>query len=764
MRRLALLALVPALPAPLFAGVVYVDAAATGANTGTSWLDAHTSLRVALDAAVAGDELWIAQGTYVPGPTASEADSFFLKDGVALYGGFAGGETALAQRDPVARPTVLSGDVNGDDILSPWPSGWNIVTSNSAHVVTAIGVGPTAVLDGLVISQGHTGPSGTFAGAPEMRGSGLLNLGASPTVRDCVFQYNVAAWAWGAAIYNGDSSPEITGCTFRYNAVHLACGAGIGNIGDSSPVIRDCLFTNNQATTASGGQEAQGCAIACYWDVPPITVEGCTFRYNEAKQFYASGAGFEQARGGGISSFTDGLTVKDCVFEHNSANAGGAIFTWGDATIVDCVFRENAVYNMISTGVTISGYGSAIGVFTGYYASTADEVRVVNCSVVDNHVVNGESGAVAAGGVGLLRLENSVLWGNTAPPPASPRQVHYKGAVQLSHCCVENLFVPDANDPVPQPSEIPGCIDADPLFANRAGGDLRLTLGSPCVDAGATALVPGLATTDLDGNDRVAFGATSFDVDLGPYEFGSSAPAACPSLVVSPASQAVTEGLPVTFEVLAQGVDLVYQWRKDGGALPGATAPSLTLPAVTPSDAGAYDVVVSNGCGSLASAIATLTVTAQPLGDVVCSGDGTDPGCPCGNDKDFGSGCENSTGEGAALSGAGSRSVSAGTAVLTCTHLPANQNGIYFMGTNLLNGGVGLAFGDGLRCTNAIKRFSVQNAGPQGVMTLANPAALAPAEIGAGATRLFQVWFRDPSGPCGTGWNTSNAYRITFEP
>lgn len=754
-----------ALAASAHAGVVYVDVDALGAGDGSSWSDAKTSLRAALDAAQAGDDLWIAEGTYVPGPTAEETDSFFLKDGVGLYGGFSGNETALSQRDPVAHPTILSGDVNGDDVLpASWPTGWNIVTANSAHIVTANGVGPTAVLDGLVISQGHTGPSGTFAGAPEMRGSGLLNLGASPTVRDCVFQYNVSGWAWGAAIHNLDSSPSITGCTFRYNAVHLSCGAGIGNIGNSAPVIRDCLFESNQATTASGGQEAQGCAIANYWDVPPITVERCTFRYNVAKQFYASGGGFEQARGGGISSFNDGLTVRECVFEYNSANAGGAIFVWGDATIVNCLFRENSVYNMIQSGITVSGYASAVGAFTGYYANTADEVRVSGCTVVDNHVVLGESGAVSAGGAGTLKLTNSILWGNTAPPPASPRQMHYSGAVELAYCCVENLFVPDANDPVPPLSEIPGSIDGDPLFQSQAGGDLHLLPGSPCIDAGNNGLVPGLATTDLEGNDRVALGAGSFTVDMGCYEFGSPAPAACPSLVNGPSSQTAVEGTSATFDVLAQGQNISYQWRKDGAPLAGATSPTLVLDPVSLSDAGAYDVVVSNACASITSAVATLNVTPEPLGSILCSGDGTDPGCPCGNDKDPGMGCENSTGEGASLTGSGSRSITAGTAVLSAGNLPPNQNGIFFMGDNLINGGIGLAFGDGLRCTNALRRFAVQNSGSQGTLSLADPAALAPTQIAAGDTRLFQVWFRDPSGPCGSGWNTSNAYEIDFLP
>jgi hypothetical protein len=257
---------------------------------------------------------------------------------------------------------------------------------------------------------------------------------------------------------------------------------------------------------------------------------------------------------------------------------------------------------------------------------------------------------------------------------------------------------------------------------------------------------------------------------MGPYEYGSSAPAACPTIVSAPQSVAVVAGEAAGFEVLAQGLNLGYQWRKDGlpladgGAVQGATTPSLRLSTTVPSDAGNFDVVVSNACTSIASAPATLTVDAPPLGTVICSADGTDPGCPCGNDKDAGEGCENSTGDGAQLRGAGSASVSAGDALLTTDRLPANVLGIFFAGSSLVNGGAGSWFGDGLLCMTPIKRFAARNSGPGGTLTLVDPAGLAPTEIPPGSTRYFQTWYRDPSGPCAAGWNTSNAYEIQFVP
>src|SRR5512139_2196219 len=65
----------------------YVDASATGANNGSSWADAYTDLQAALSAIVGG-EVWVAEGIYYPGVSGERSASFYLKNSVAVYGGF----------------------------------------------------------------------------------------------------------------------------------------------------------------------------------------------------------------------------------------------------------------------------------------------------------------------------------------------------------------------------------------------------------------------------------------------------------------------------------------------------------------------------------------------------------------------------------------------------------------------------------------------------------------------------------------------------
>lgn len=93
------------------AAVIYVKSGGTG--NGTSWSQAYGSLNTALQNAVSGDEIWVEQGTYFPSSTLNSAESFVFKDGVKLYGGFAGTETTLASRaDTSGTMTVLSGNLS----------------------------------------------------------------------------------------------------------------------------------------------------------------------------------------------------------------------------------------------------------------------------------------------------------------------------------------------------------------------------------------------------------------------------------------------------------------------------------------------------------------------------------------------------------------------------------------------------------------------------------------------------------------------------
>jgi hypothetical protein len=135
-------------------------------------------------------------------------------------------------------------------------------------------------------------------------------------------------------------------------------------------------------------------------------------------------------------------------------------------------------------------------------------------------------------------------------------------------------------------------------------------------------------------------------------------------------------------------------------------------------------------------------------------------GAPCSN-TDPNAGCANSTGQGALMGASGSTSVAADDLILTVSQLPPNQFAFMFKANNAIGPFV---FGDGFRCAGgALVRFGVQNSGATGTISK-GPGLAATYGIAPYSTYRFHCWYRDPLGPCGSGFNTPNAISVTFLP
>jgi len=152
------------------------------------------------------------------------------------------------------------------------------------------------------------------------------------------------------------------------------------------------------------------------------------------------------------------------------------------------------------------------------------------------------------------------------------------------------------------------------------------------------------------------------------------------------------------------------------------------------------------------------------LGVEICSGDGSGTACPCGNSGGAGEGCANSTGVGASLSLGGSLSVGADDLTVSLDQGPSGVPAIVFTGTLQANGGAGAVFGDGLLCaTGNIQRLNVEFLDGSGSGTW-GPGLQVLGGWGAGSTRIVQGWYRDNAGPCSTGFNTTQAFEVSFLP
>ncbi|MDD5371032.1 MAG: choice-of-anchor Q domain-containing protein, partial [Anaerolineaceae bacterium] len=222
-------------PAHVAHAAVTRFAAQDGKTTGAcdSWANACT-LQFAITTAQTGDEIWVKAGDYIPTNRTSISDArsvtFQLKNGVAIYGGFAGTETDINERNLAAGHTsILSGAIGG--------------SGNAYHVVTGSGVDGTAILDGFTIQDGDA------TGAAQPNGGGMFNNTGSPSVYNSTFHDNHAVD--GGGIYNTAGSPTIHDSTFSGNMA--TNGGGMANVNGSSPDLIGLTFTGNSASALGGG-------------------------------------------------------------------------------------------------------------------------------------------------------------------------------------------------------------------------------------------------------------------------------------------------------------------------------------------------------------------------------------------------------------------------------------------------------------------------------------------------------------------------------
>lgn len=149
-------------------------------------------------------------------------------------------------------------------------------------------------------------------------------------------------------------------------------------------------------------------------------------------------------------------------------------------------------------------------------------------------------------------------------------------------------------------------------------------------------------------------------------------------------------------------------------------------------------------------------------GTAFCFGDGSGLICPCGNLGGVEEGCANSTGPGAVLTGTGSPEVLADDLVLAASQLPPGVPSLFFAGDLNLNGGNGALFGDGLRCAGgSIVRLEIASVGAGGEASTSVGISSSLGAV-AGSTTYFQLWYRDPAGPCSAQFNVSSAFEVLW--
>lgn len=309
--------------------IYFVTSTGAGSMDGSSWINASDDLQDMIDVASAGDQIWVAQGTYLPtvsfGGVTDRDKTFYINKNIQIFGGFTGTESTLTERNWQGNPTILNGNLGNTAIN----------TDNAYHVVfidgtTGISINATCILDGFIIEHGNAD-----GGSTNSSGGGIYNLGdgavCSPVIRNCQFKNN-QAFSQGGAIFNDGQSS-----------------------GNASPTIDHCTFFNN--LSMNGGAI---CNFAWYAGNSSPTISNSEFYQNIATQW--GGAIINSSIVGGLSS----PTIVNSIFWQNEGNNGGAIFNdaeeIGDVSspeILHCTFFRNsastggAIYNSDSEGSSL---------------------------------------------------------------------------------------------------------------------------------------------------------------------------------------------------------------------------------------------------------------------------------------------------------------------------------------------------------------------------------------------------------------------------
>jgi hypothetical protein len=325
---------------------------------------------------------------------------------------------------------------------------------------------------------------------------------------------------------------------------------------------------------------------------------------------HAYGPADQYSMGGGLHNIGS-LVVKNCLFTNNTAHNGGAVCNLsGIPYMVNCIFAVNSATNSGGAAVNLlqtepvfinclfynnrAYSGGAVFNYSTYH------VKVANCTFHANQAYDLFGGLHQFGGD--VHVNNSIFWNNSdawGTNRDQSAQVHIEHANKLvEYCCIENLVYPGLN----------GNINSNPAFADIGARNFRLSIASPCIDAGNNLAVPGPipngsgtddpVNVDLDMNPRFIDqmsvadtgkqGSSGPIVDMGPYEKYEDCNGNGISDDQDIANQVSTDcnvnGIPDECEADQDQDTVIDACDNCPGTVPGATVDASGCPADIPGD------------------------------------------------------------------------------------------------------------------------------------------------------------------------------------
>jgi hypothetical protein len=497
--------------------VRYVDMNGTNPSPPyTDWAIAARVIQDVVDAAAAGDEIIVTNGTYATG-------------------GRAVGTNILVNRAAVDKPLTLR-SVNGPQFTVI--QGYQVPgTTNGDGAIRCVYLTDGASLSGFTLTNGATRIDGDWE--REQSGGGLWCESTNGVVSNCVLVGNSANAGGGASqgtLYNcslsGNSAVSgggvyqstLNNCTLTGNSASEGGGARFGT-------LNNCTLTGNSAQYGGGAAWAtlNNCTLnrnladfgggACAG-----TLSNCTLTGNSAQ--YGGGA-----IGGHCLFWVCPCTLNNCLLTNNSAQYGGGA-AW--ATLNNCTLTGNSA-GLDGGGAAVSTLNNCT--LTGNWA--AREGGGAAGGTQNNCTLTGNS-ACTGGGAAWGTLNNCILYFNTAV-----LGTNYDSISTLNYCCTT---------PLPDLWQGVGNISTDPQLASAS----HLSAISPCRGAGSANYATG---TDIDGE------AWATPPSIGCDECHQEAVTGPLSVGMAAAVGYVPVGFPVAFTAHIEGRTTGSVWEFGDGVV-----------------------------------------------------------------------------------------------------------------------------------------------------------------------------------------------------
>ena len=492
------------------AAVHYVKADGTG--DGTSWANAAGDLQATIDAAQAGDEVWVASGTFKPSKliksTKKTSKAFFLKDGVSLYGGFAGTESSKDDRatttatnlkiELCANPTIIDAD---DDVADTWTRTieegtsyrytWvlasNQVTGtkgNSSHALYCSSeFTNTTIIDGFTLKGGNANVSNAKPHGGALYAIGNVQLQHCSVIENSAY-FSAESMSdsntYGGAVYlDAKGKGSVKDCYFQSTYSHSSYGNGVGGaVYVKNGTVSDCYFIdcvatdNGGAVYACGGSKVTDCfAEKCY--------------ASQGGAFYAD-----------ASSSLDGCVALSC-----RGLLGAGFYTAGSAT--HCT-AANGYADAPDFGSDLGGKAG------GFYVKSGS---LLGCQAINNYSFMGGGIFVESGKVVNCTVQKNVLRNGE-----TNANIALNDGLDAASTVFNTIYADGVdNSNFVKPTSFAGNATKEIQLAELSDVSFELAEGSQFIDAGS--LTEGF-TEELDiiGNPRIS----GKSIDVGAFEYQSS--------------------------------------------------------------------------------------------------------------------------------------------------------------------------------------------------------------------------------------------------